>query len=179
MLVVESGKTCHAPGVHHECVNEALSHMLWRAPLTLLELILRICEMSNNSVRQYIESVCQPFPPFLGPCTNSCPLSPSPSSFPSFSSLSPEHQSKSRRRKFTHVYLPGWANKNIVPWLVWLSLLERRPVNQNVTGVTPGQGTCSVPSQGDTGVCMEGNRSIFLSHQCYSLSPFEGRKEGR
>ena len=58
---------------------------------------------------------------------------------------------------------------SLLPWPVWLSRLEYLPVNKNVVGLIPGQGTglgCGSP----IGALMRGNWSMFLSF-ALSLSP--------
>ena len=58
----------------------------------------------------------------------------------------------------------------LLPWLVWLSWLEHRPVNRKVVGSVPNQrsnlGWGLTPGQG-----VYGRRPVMLlCHQCFSFS---------
>ena len=49
--------------------------------------------------------------------------------------------------------------------------IECQPVNQKVTGLIPGQGTCLVVGPVPRRGCLRGNQ-LFLSHIDVSLPPF-------
>ena len=57
------------------------------------------------------------------------------------------------------------------PWLVWLSWLEHCPINWNVTGLIPSQGTCpGCHFSPQPGHVWEGNHSMTISHIDVSVS---------
>ena len=53
---------------------------------------------------------------------------------------------------------------------MWLSWLERRPVDRKGAGSTPGQGTYSDCEFDPQWCAQEGSQSMFLSHISVSLS---------
>ena len=58
----------------------------------------------------------------------------------------------------------------LASWLVWLSWLERQPVNRKAAGAIPSQGTCLGCGSGSQSGCVQEETDISLSHGCFSFS---------